>query len=476
MLPKKLAFVDLETTGARSFYDRIIEIGIVRVENNKIVKTYNSLLNPQTHLPHEIEILTGIHSNDLVSAPTFADVKDEVLEMLDDCVFVAHNVRFDYSFLKSEFLRYGEAFRMKHFCTVKLSRALFPQYPRHNLDAIIERFQFACKNRHRAFDDAKILFDFYSLIQKKLPLDIVEHAVNFVLKKPSLPPKLTQETIDTLPDLPGVYIFYGENDVPLYVGKSKNIRERVLSHFSADIRSTTEMNISQQIERIETKITAGELGALFTESSLIKQMLPIYNKRLRLKKELVVLKKFITDDGYNSITMETLTVINPKDLDSFVGFYRSRKQAKEYLASLCKEYSLCEKLLGLEKTKTACFGYRLALCKGACIKDEQPLFYNLRFTTAFFKTKLLPWPFPGPITIKEENPFTNVTDYFLVDKWCYIGKVTMDPEGNKIKKLEEQQLFDLDVYKILRRFMRNPANHRLFSSINMDEFQTVLSD
>src|ERR1700691_2693001 len=105
MLPSKLAFVDIETTGTRSSYDRIIEIGILRVENNKFVKSFQSLINPQSYLPKEITMLTGITQQDIENAPTFRSVKDEILEILNDCTFVAHNVRFDYAFLKHEFLR-----------------------------------------------------------------------------------------------------------------------------------------------------------------------------------------------------------------------------------------------------------------------------------------------------------------------------------------------------------------------------------
>src|SRR4051794_18306176 len=116
MLPTRLAFVDIETTGGRSFYDRIIEIGIIRVEDNEVVQTYHSLINPETHLPPEIEILTGITQKDLENAPTFRQIKTDILESLIDCVFVAHNVRFDYGFLKNEFSREEITFSAKHFC------------------------------------------------------------------------------------------------------------------------------------------------------------------------------------------------------------------------------------------------------------------------------------------------------------------------------------------------------------------------
>src|SRR5476649_2448024 len=139
MLPNKLAFVDIETTGMRSFYDRILEIGILRVENNEVTKTFKSLLNPQSYIPSEITMITGITARDIENAPTFRQIKDAILEILDDCVFVAHNARFDYGFLKSEFQRENHSFSSKHFCTVRLSRALYPQQSHHNLDSIIQR-------------------------------------------------------------------------------------------------------------------------------------------------------------------------------------------------------------------------------------------------------------------------------------------------------------------------------------------------
>ena len=161
MLPNKISFVDIETTGGSAFYDRIIEIGILRVENNELISTFHSLINPQTHLPREIELLTGITSANLEYAPTFNSLKTDILDILEGTVFVAHNVRFDYGFLKREFQRENISFSTKHFCTVRLSRLLYPQFRHHNLDSIIERFNFQCANRHRALDDAKILFDFY---------------------------------------------------------------------------------------------------------------------------------------------------------------------------------------------------------------------------------------------------------------------------------------------------------------------------
>lgn len=475
MLPSKLAFVDVETTGARSYYDRIMEIGILRVEDGEIVSTYNTLLNPETRIPLEIESLTGIKAADVQNAPTFRQVKHDILEQLIDCVFVAHNVRFDYSFLRSEFAREEISFSSKHFCTVKLSRALFPQHRHHNLDAIIERFNFSIEKRHRAFDDAKILFDFYKTSQKIIPQDVFEKSVNIALRRPSLPTKLSSEELDRLPEQPGVYIFYGSENTPLYIGKSINLKDRILSHFAADIYSSTEMKISQQIERIETRVTAGELGALLTESHLIKTMLPVYNRKLRLKRELSALRSTTDSNGYHTVRLETITTITPEDFPTLLGFFRSKKQAKDFLSVLAKEHLLCEKLLGLEKTSGACFSYRLGSCKGACLKEEAPLMYNLRFLTGVTKNKIQPWPFSSPILITEKNEQENKKEYFLVDKWCFLGSVKNDSDECVEDLLQHEYLFDLDVYKIIRSFVKNPRNQRRITILRPQGKQQKLS-
>ncbi len=470
MLPKTISFVDIETTGGRSFYDRIIEIGIIRVEDNEIVQTFRSLINPQAHIPREIELLTGITSSDLENAPTFREIKDDILEILADSYFVAHNVRFDYGFLKSEFKRENISYSQKHFCTVKLSRLLYPEFKHHNLDALIDRYGFECANRHRAMNDARVLFDFYKKVQKDFPGDILLDAVSKCLKKPSIPINLPPGTLENLPEHAGVYIFYGENGMPLYVGKSVNLRERILSHFSSDIHSATEMNISQQVTQIETVITTGELGALLLESQMIKKLLPLYNKRSRVKHELIALKSGTNKDGYKEVYIEPITTIDPNQFgiengDTFLGFFKSRKQAKSYLASIQKENLLCEKLLGLEKTKTGCFSYRLSNCYGACVGGEKPALYNLRFIQAFANSTIKPWPYNGAIVIGEQS-ITGNNEYFLIDKWCFLGNVKLDEYGYINDQIVQELVFDLDTYKILKGYLKNPKNMKRIQSAN----------
>jgi DNA polymerase III subunit epsilon len=473
MLPKKICFVDIETTGMRVNYDRIIEIGILRVEDNTLVESYQTLVNPGMYIPEEILAMTGIGPGELEGAPSFYQIKNDLKRLLADAYFVAHNVRFDYSFLKNEFRRFDINFSPKQICSVKLSRSLFPQFKKHNLDALIERFGLNCERRHRAFDDARVLWDFYQLVQEKFPEEKLLEVVNKLLKKPSVPLMLKQQELDCLPQKPGVYIFYGESGAPLYVGKSVNIKDRVLSHFSSDHLSTKEMNISQQIKRIETIETSGELGALLKESDLVKKLQPIYNRQLRLKRKMVVLKKVKTEEGYEKVIFDETGLIDYLETENILGTFRSKKQAKEFLVNLAKKFELCEKLLGLESTKGGCFGYRLGRCKGACLNKELAGFYNLRLIEAFADTHLKPWPYPGPILIKEKDLDKDYTEGFLVDKWCFLGSIRDEDWPTLDEISSDSYIFDLDSYKILVNFLKNPKNRH--NIIFLQDFYKVKS-
>ncbi len=456
MLPKILTFVDIETTGTSLRADRIIEIGILRVEDNKLVRTFKSLVNPECFIPEHIVGMTGINPGEVENAPTFRQIQDEINEILDEAVFVAHNVRFDYSFIKQEFFRLEKSFSPKHFCTVKLSRALYPQFKHHNLDSLSERHGFQVLNRHRAFDDAEVLWKFYQHVQEEFETEKLTKTVDLLLKRPTVPMNIPQKYLDDLPETPGVYIFYGSSGIPLYIGKSKNLRRRVLSHFSSDQFSSTEMKITQQIESLETIETAGELGALLKEASMIKKHQPLYNQRLRYARLMTVLKKITNPDGYECINLEENSDIDPSSLENIMGIFRSRKQAKEFLVEVSTEFNLCQKLLGVEKTSQACFGHRLGKCAGACLKNELPIKYNLRFLEAFGRTKLRKWPFDGPIVIKELSVDGQKSEGFVVDQWMCIGTIKLENNSPNLE-MEQEIRFDLDTYKILNSYLKSSA-------------------
>lgn len=466
MLPHTLSFVDLETTGTNATFNRIIEIGILKVQENKLVREYKQLINPETRVDPFIEKMTGINSHELEHAPTFAEIKDEVFEILKDSVFVAHNVRFDYGFLRNEFRRFDISFKLKHFCTVKLARILYPHLKKFNLDSIIANFNIDCVSRHRAFDDAKVLWDFYQKSRDTIENAQFEKAVNIALRRPTVPVNLSEDLLDDLPETPGVYIFYGADNTILYIGKSVNIHDRVLSHFSNDLLSAVDMKIAQQITHVETISTAGELGALLLESALIKKHQPIYNRLLRQSRKMMVLLKTTDENGYLGVQLSEMEVVDIDHLDQIIGVFRTQKQVKDFLHEIAKEYHLCPKLLGLEKTKSYCFYFQLGICNGACRNEEIYLKYNLRFDEAFYKHKIRPWRFDGPIVLKEES---TSHEAFIVDKWCLLGNAKNDEE---LSDVSSDYVFDYDAYKILSKFILKPPKSLSISILKRRSFSS----
>src|ERR1043165_7111540 len=254
MLAPALAFVDLETTGMSAGEDRVTDVGIVRVEGG-VVDEWSRLVNPECSIPAGIQALTGITNAMVAHSPTFERVADDVAARL----MVAHNARFDYGFLKHEFARLGRRFSAKVLCTVKLSRQLYPDTGPHHLDAIIDRHGLPAADRHRALGDARILWSFVQALYRDRSADEIELAVRQILRTPSLPAQLPADALERIPEAPGVYRFYGLNALPLYVGKSSTLRERVAAHFSSDYRSASDLRLSAEITRIEFEETAGEL-------------------------------------------------------------------------------------------------------------------------------------------------------------------------------------------------------------------------
>lgn len=186
---ENFTIVDVETTGGSPFFNRVIEVGLLRVVKGKVVEEYQTLVNPEMPIPEFITKMTGITDEDVLRAPTFLELANEILSKFEDAIFVAHNAQFDYGFLKEEFRRAGYRFSTPQLCTVKLSRALFPDFKHHNLTALIERYEFECEARHRAFDDAKVLWDFLQFLRFSVEETELFEAYKKVLKKPVIFPK-----------------------------------------------------------------------------------------------------------------------------------------------------------------------------------------------------------------------------------------------------------------------------------------------
>jgi DNA polymerase-3 subunit epsilon len=469
LFDQPLVCVDIETDGMNHMHGHVIEVAAIRIENGEIVDEFTSLINPQTAVPYFITKLTGITTADVQDAPTFTDIADRLLEIMDGAIFVAHNVRFDYSFLKQEFRRIESDFEPRQLCTVKLSRALYPDERSHKLASLIERHDFTYSARHRAYDDAHVLWQFLSHAHANFPTDILTSAIGRQLKQPSLPKYLDKKDIDNLPTGPGVYIFNDEAGRPLYIGKSVNIRRRVMSHFTRDTEEYREFKIAQSIRSITTRETGGELEALLLESHLIKTEQPLYNRLLRRANKLIVARQVLNSDGYLMIQTEELTTVLPQDFEDILALYTKRGTAKESLLRTVKTFDLCPKLSGLEKATGACFSYQLGKCKGACIGKESPASYNQRLLTAFEHKRIDAWPYDSPMLIQEQNITTATAHGFVVDQWCIVGTLSQEEDFEPELKVYDKT-FDYDAYKILRSFMTQRQHQLRVTPFSLDYF------
>ena len=449
----RLAYIDVETTGSQPGRDRVTEVGIVITDNHEIVEEWQSLVNPGTYIPEFIQSLTGITPEMLESAPPFERIADDIRRLLDGRIFIAHNAKFDYGFIRNEFRRLDKEFNSPVACTVKLSRLLYPQQKRHNLDTLISVHDIECMQRHRALDDARALPMIVSRMIEAKGQQAIKDAIEHQLRSSNLPAHIDQQAVKRLPHGPGVYLFYGEDDALLYVGKSINIHNRVLSHFSNANNNDRSMRLVDQLRRIEHINTAGELGALLLEAELIKTRQPLFNRRLRRNKALMSIYWDNTVPAKPQIVdTDSLQV---SEMSKLYGLFRNRRQATQRLRKIAEEHELCHKLTGLEKGKGVCFAHQLGKCRGVCAGKEPELQHRMRMQQALSSIKLETWPYDSRLGIRETNHMTGQQSIHVVDQWRLIASVDNQADLNTLDPAAPLEPLDIDTYKILVRHINN---------------------
>jgi len=469
-----LAFVDVETTGGHPAWHRITEIAIVAMRDGQVEWEWSSLVNPGCSIPPSIQHLTGISHEMVAAAPPFADLAAEVEARLVGRRFVAHNARFDYGFVRAELRRAGRPFLAPLACTVRLSRELYPEAERHNLDALIARHGLMCSARHRALPDAQVLAQLWRQLIASWPAATLDAALERVGRRPALPAQLPAELIDDLPESAGVYRFFGAGEAIIYIGKANNLRERVLAHFGGATRDAKSQRLAAQTRRVEWTETAGELGALLLESQLVRELQPVYNRRLRGGGEQW---SWLIDDAGSAPQLQSLEGAVPSGIDAF-GLYRSARQAKTALVNLAREHRLCLRLLGLESGAAgSCFAYQVGRCAGGCVGAESPLKHALRTKLLLAPLKLRSWPYPGAIAV-EETSALGVRHWHVIEGWQYLGTVAETGEEGEWRAVAtvsrggavaasrggadatgHRSGFDADVYRILCRHIKPQARN-----------------
>lgn len=373
------AIVDIETTGGFSVNNRIIEIAVVFHDGQQITGKYEKLLDPEMPVPGFITGLTGIDHLMLQGAPTFEQISDELFDLLADKVFVAHNVGFDYSFVKQAFEREGKVYRPKRLCTVRLSRKLFPGLKSYSLGRLCESRGIQVNDRHRAMGDALATAILFSQLLEADLEGHISQAIKGKHKALTLPPNISKEQFNKLPQTTGVYYFHDANGKVIYVGKAINIQSRFNGHFTGK----TKLNLKTEIFDVSYEVTGSELLALLLEAMEIKRLWPKYNRSLKVKAMPWGFFSYMDRDGFIRFQInKVVSGIQP------VATFTSHAEAWKFLMDKNKEHHLCPKLNGIQKKNGACYDFQVGTCKGACCGHESPEVYNSRANEVFEAIKL----------------------------------------------------------------------------------------
>lgn len=380
-MPSKLfAIVDIETTGGMAGKDKITEIGVVLYDGHQIIDTFSSLINPERSIPFEITRITGITNNMVADAPRFYEVAKKVVEMTENAIFVAHNVRFDYGFLREEFKSLGYTFTKELLCTVQLSRKNFPGLRSYSLGNLIRHFDIQVNARHRALDDALATTDILSrILSDEHGQFTTQQLIRQGVQTTKLPQNISIDQINALPESTGLYYMYNTYGTIIYIGKSINIKKRVLQHFSGHDKKSDKL--MSRVADITHLHTGSELIALLLESSEIKIHQPEINKVQRASDFPYFIHYYIDEKGYLRFNWEKSSVKSRQN-KNILNFYSSKHAARSKLLHITEMATLCPGMTGIYTLNGSCFYYQTGTCLGACQQIESPDTYNDRAQSA----------------------------------------------------------------------------------------------
>lgn len=363
------AIIDIETTGLSPGSERITEIAIIIHDGKKEVEKFSTLINPERKISYRITQITGINNKMVDASPKFYEVAKKIVELTENKIIVGHNVRFDYGFLRAEFKSLGYEYKRQTLDTIKLSRKLISGQPSYGLGKLCKALNIENPDRHRAMGDATATKTLFELL-----LSLDDHPEQINLN--GVQSDLSKSLVKDLPAEAGVYYFYDNRNELIYVGKSVNIHDRVLSHLNNNLHKKA-IEMKSAIADVKYEVTGSELIALLLESSEIKKHQPLYNRAQRRTFFNYGLYSFYDETGYmNMKVMRIVSELSP------IYTYSSLQEGKEHMERLCEEYELCQKLCGLYDNSGPCFYYQIHKCNGACVEEEDVEIYNERVNSA----------------------------------------------------------------------------------------------
>ncbi len=450
--------IDVETTGKGILGNRITEICIVRMQEGEILDTFTSLVNPECPIPSFITGLTGIDDDMVRTAPIFSEIADRVLELTTEAIFVAHNVSFDYNVVKEEFRKLGKSFVRKKLCTVRLSRKLIPGMASYSLGKLCRSLNIPLEDRHRAKGDtdATVIL-FTRLLGLDTDRSVIKKFLNVRSREATLPPHLPLTAIEALPATTGVYLFKDKQGKVVYVGKAKNIKQRVTSHFYN--KKNKEYALCQETYSIDYEETGSELVALLVEAAKIQHYYPVYNQAQKTQVSLYGVITYTNRKGVLQLGIDRVQGIT----SSFAIFY-TRQQAIETLERLSMAYQLCPRYCGLQHTHKRCSHYKVKNCKGICEGKESTALYNMRVHQALKEISSEQQSF----VIKEKGRTIEEQSFVMIEQGVYKGYGFIGEEA-QISKLEDcehyltKQKHTYHTTKIIKSYLKKNGNTTVLS-------------
>ena len=450
------SIIDIETTGGSSKSHKIIEVAIVNFDGNKVVDTYSTLINPQRYIPPFITSLTGISNEMVESSPTFEEVADTILEKTKENIFVAHNVNFDYSFIKKEFNELEKKFDRKKLCTVRLAKKIVPGFRSYGLGTLTRELGITIQDRHRALGDAEATARVLELLIEKDANDFIGHSLKRNSREATLPPNLSKTTFDNLPEKAGVYYFHNGKEKVVYVGKAENIKSRITGHFTGESGKGKRL-FHENIHNISYEQTGNELIALLLESREIKRLWPEYNKIQKFTSGNHGLFQYLDRNGY-----ERFSISKMKPGARAIANFKNFQEARLFVHELVKDHKLCPKLCGLQKSGSACFDHKLGICDGACIGTISAEYYNKRIDLALKSIEEEKKTF----AIIGQGRTPDERSLVLVENGAYLGHgfTSFDLPANSFEELRERISTypdNQDIQKILSQYLNNPKGDQI---------------
>ena len=445
----KYAIIDIETNGGV----KITEISIFIFDGEKVIDEYTTLVNPECRIPVFITTLTGITDYMVKDAPKFYEIAKSIYEITEDCVFVAHNVNFDYNIIAKEFKELGLDFKRKKLCTVRLSRKLLPGKKSYSLGKLCASEGIPLVGRHRARGDAEATTILFERLHKLDNGSVFASFLNPRSREATLPPLLPKKVFDNLSQKEGVYYFKNKEKEIIYVGKANNIKQRVLSHFYD--KSKKEISMCMATADISFTETGSELLALLLESAEIKKHFPKYNRAQRRTKESVALFSYEDRKGIIHLAWNQLKYVSKPILK----FY-SVAEARQFVEKLCENFELCPKYCHLQTNVSSCFHYQLKQCKGICREEEVISDYNERVKTAIESLQFSTENF----IIKEKGRNTNEFAFALIMNSNYMGfgylnntseEISTDSYINALQAQKDNK----DINRILTGYLKKNAKN-----------------